>query len=123
MSVHVIEWGRQEDTDYVPIGPTKEMYEEVVGSTHALVCQNCGAPLTRGTYKCEYCGTEHIADIVVRNEISEMKEKQMRLEMKKRTKELEIAMQEQTARLYEMMGINAELMEIKGALLKRESEK
>ena len=122
MSVHVIEFGRQEDVDYVPIGPTKEMYEEVVGSTHALVCQNCGAPLTRGTYKCEYCGTEHIADIVVRNELSEMKEKRMRLEMKKRTKELEIAMQEQTARLYELMGISAELTEIKGALLKRESQ-
>ena len=121
MSVHVIEFGRQEDEDYVPIGPTKEMYEEVVGSTHALVCQNCGAPLTRGTYKCEYCGTEHIADIVVRNELSEMKEKRMRLEMKKRTKELEIAMQEQTARLCELMGTNAELTEIKGALLKRES--
>ena len=60
MSVYVIEFGRQEDGDYVPIGPTKEIYEEVVGSTHALVCQNCGAPLTRGTYKCEYCGTEHM---------------------------------------------------------------
>lgn len=98
------------------------MNEEVVGSTHALVCHSCGAPLTRGTYKCEYCGTEHIADIVVRNELLEMKEKHMRLEMKKRTKELEIAMQEQTARLYELMGINAELTEIKGALLKRGSE-
>lgn len=86
---------------------TKEMHEEVVGSAHALVCQNCGAPLTRGTYKCEYCGTEHIADFVVRNELSEMKEKHMRL-----------AMQEQTARLYELMGINAELTEIKGALLR-----
>ena len=122
MSVHVIELGRQEDVDYVPIGPTKEMYEEVVGSTHALVCQNCGAPLTRGTYKCEYCGTEHTADIVVRNELSEMKEKQMRLEMKKRTKELEIAMQDQTARLYELMGINAALTDIKGALLRQESK-
>ena len=122
MSVHVIEFGRQEDADYFPIGPTKETYEEVVRSTHALVCQNCGAPLTRGTYKCEYCGTEHIADIVVRNELSEMKEKHMRLEMKKRTKELEIAIQEQTKRLYEMMGTNAELTEIKGALLKQESK-
>ena len=122
MSVHVIELGRKEDVDYVPIGPTKEMYEEVVGSTHALVCQNCGAPLTRGTYKCEYCGTEYIADIVVRNELSEKKEKHMRLEMKTRTKELEIAMQEQIARLYELMGINAELTEIKGALLKRGSK-
>ena len=83
-------------------------------------CPNCGAPLTYRKDKtvCEYCGTEHIADIVVRNELSEMKEKRMRLEMKKRTNELEIAMQEQTARLYEMMGINAELKEIKGALLK-----
>ena len=122
MSVHVIEFGRKEDVDYVTIGPTKEMYEEVVGSIHALVCQNCGAPLTRGTCKCEYCGTEHIADIVVRNELSEMKERYMRLEMKKRTKELEIAMQEQTARLYELMGINAELTEIKGSLLKRGSK-
>lgn len=122
MSVHVIEFGRQEDTDYIPIGPTKEMYEEVVGSTHALVCQNCGAPLTRGTYKCEYCGTEHIADFVVRNELSETKEKLMRLEMKKRTKELEIAMHEQTKRLYEMMGTNAELTEINGALLRQGSK-
>ena len=83
-------------------------------------CLNCGAPLTHRKDKtvCEYCGTEYIADIVVRNELSEMKEKHMRLEMKKRTKELEIAMQEQTARLYELMGINAELTEIKIALLK-----
>jgi uncharacterized Zn finger protein (UPF0148 family) len=84
-------------------------------------CPNCGAPLTYRKDKtvCEYCGTEYIADIVVRNELSEMKEKCMRLKMKKRTKELEIAMQEQTARLYELMGINAELTEIKEALLKR----
>ena len=72
-------------------------------------CLNCGAPLTHRKDKtvCEYCGTEYIADIVVRNELSEMKEKRMRL-----------AMQEQTARLYELMGINAELTEIKIALLK-----
>ena len=53
---------------------------------------------------------------MVRNELSEMKEKHMRLEMKKRTKELEIAIQEQTKRLYEMMETNAELTDIKGKL-------
>ena len=37
-------------------------------------------------------------------------------------KELETAMQEQTARLYELMGINAELTEIKGALLRKGSK-
>ena len=88
-------------------------------------CPNCGAPLKHFKDRdvCEYCGTEHIADIVVRNELSEMKEKQMRLEMKKRTKELEIAMQEQAARLYELMGINAELTDIKRTLLMKESKK
>ena len=58
MSVHVIELGRKEDVDYVPIGPTKEMYEEVVGGTHALVCQNCGAPLKPDSRFCENCGSK-----------------------------------------------------------------
>ena len=98
MGVPVIAFGRKEDVDYITLGPTKEQYEKAV---RPLVCKNCGAPLVRGTNKCEYCGTVYVADIVVRNELSEIKEKQMRLEMKKRTKELEIAMQEQTARLLE----------------------
>ena len=113
MSVHVIHLGNQEDTDYIPIGPTKKDYEEVVASTHALICEKCGAPLTRGMYRCEYCGTEYIAEIVVREELKELKAKQYGLEMKVKTAELEARMQEQIARLYELMGINAELKEIR----------
>lgn len=113
MSVHVIEWGRQEDTDYITIGPTKKDYEEVVASTHAMICEKCGAPMTRGTYKCEYCGTEYIAEFVVRKEIAELKAKQYGLEMKVKTARLEAAMQEQIARLYELTSMNAELKEIR----------
>jgi len=117
-SVHVIEWGREEDTDYITFGPTKESYKEVVASTHALICENCGAPLTRGTYKCEYCGTEYIADVVVREELKELKAKQYGLEMKKKTAELDARMQEQIARLYELTSMNAELKEIARELKK-----
>ena len=113
MSVHVIEWGRQEDVDYVTVGPTKKDYEEVVASTHAMTCEKCGAPMTKGTYRCEYCGTEYIADIVVREELKELKAKQYGLEMKVKTARLEAAMQEQTARLLELMRMNKEIWDIR----------
>lgn len=54
MGVPVIAFGRKEDVDYITLGPTKEQYEKAV---RPLVCKNCGAPLTRGLNKCEYCGT------------------------------------------------------------------
>ena len=62
MSVHVIDFGRKEDTDYITIVPTKETYEKTVRLAHALTCKNCGAPLTKGTNKCEYCGTVYITE-------------------------------------------------------------
>ena len=54
MGVPTLAFGRVEDVDYITIGPTKETYEKAV---RPLVCKNCGAPLTRGTNQCEYCGT------------------------------------------------------------------
>ena len=118
MSIHVIEWGNQEDVDYITIGPTRETYEEVVVSTHALVCENCGAPMTRGTYKCEYCGTEYVASIRFHDEPEDKEAHVTELKMEVKTKRLEKAMQEQTARLYELMGMNAELRNIRKELKK-----
>ena len=57
MGVPVITFGRKEDVDYITPGPTKEQYEKAV---RPLVCKNCGAPLTRGLNKCEYCGTVYV---------------------------------------------------------------
>lgn len=54
MGVPVIAFGRKEEVDYITLGPTKETYEKAV---RPLICKNCGAPLTRGLNKCEYCGT------------------------------------------------------------------
>ena len=65
MGVPVIAFGRKEDVDYITLGPTKEQYEKTV---RPLVCKNCGAPLTRGLNKCEYCGTVYVTEAVLRKE-------------------------------------------------------
>ena len=127
MSVHVIEWGRQEEIEAFitnidaktyesavqmwcdsQAGPVEEV--QTISSVHALTCENCGAPL-KG-YTCEYCGTKYVAELVVQEEIEEQKAKRYELKMKVKTAQLEAAMQEQTARLYELMGMNAELKDI-----------
>ncbi len=61
MGVPVILFGRKEEVDYITLGPTKETYEK---SVRPLVCKNCGAPLVRGTNKCEYCGTVYVTEAV-----------------------------------------------------------
>ena len=133
MSVHVIEWGRQEEIESFITNIDAKTYEsavqmwcdaqagpvdietaqpevQTISPLHALTCENCGAPL-KG-YTCEYCGTNYVAELVVQEEIEEQKAKLYKLEMKAKTAELEAAMQEQIARLYELMGINAELKDI-----------
>ena len=92
MGVSVIEIGRKSDN-------TKEI--------NALTCKNCGAPLNGN--KCEYCGTQYVDNS---KELAELEAKQKDLEAELRVKRLEIAQQEQTARLYRLMGMNAELRDI-----------
>lgn len=60
MGVPALAFGRAED-EYITIGPTKENE-----ALRPLVCKNCGAPLTRGTNQCEYCGTVHgtVAELI-----------------------------------------------------------
>ena len=133
MMYGIKEWGNQEEEEVVMTGVDAKTYEsavqmwcdaqagtveevQTISSVHALTCENCGAPL-KG-YTCEYCGTEHIAEFVVQEEIKEQKAKRYELEMKAKTARLEAAMQEQTARLYELMGMNAHLKEIREAMKK-----